>query len=449
MQRHPRYIALFALGCFIFLFLASVPSAFVRAQGTDGVKTAADKINVKLQVPLPFVSTNCPVVEQLPDGTSRTVNTVCNLHDYITGVYRLLIGTGALFAVVMIIIAGYQWMLSGGSSDKTGAAKKRIFGAAIGLILALLSYIILNAITPRLVELRLPQVDPVKPIFAEIDENFCRTSQEIRSLYQSLSPLEQAKFLAPIQGGQIGQFNTDLEGAKCGTTYLVAGNRGQCQGSRCTELSGASCIDGRCYRTFLYGNISWSEEGLRGALGFGNAYVDKIKVYAVCNDGVPRAITAKISTPGETLVQNYEMIVAGSPFYRFERDLFVPGDSQVLREFKDKKIIDEDARHLSEYHFAYKNCEDRYGGFKGYVLEVEVNDDKGAWGNFLPTLDDDFVVGRNCSVPIAQVVNGKTVYDFEKIDFTKVDKNTLFSVVDFNQVAQCDINITRESFPAR
>ena len=89
---------------------------------------AADDINVKLQIPLPFVRTG-PTAE----NSECEAGKVCNLTEYIKGVYRLLIGLGALFAVVMMIIAGYQWMFSGGSADKTGAAKKRIFNAKIGL----------------------------------------------------------------------------------------------------------------------------------------------------------------------------------------------------------------------------------------------------------------------------------------------------------------------------
>src|SRR3989338_6558661 len=63
---------------------------------TQGVEEVQQGIPVVLQVPLPFVPENP------------------NLSEYIAGVYRLLIGLAALFAVVMIIIGGYQWIFSGG-----------------------------------------------------------------------------------------------------------------------------------------------------------------------------------------------------------------------------------------------------------------------------------------------------------------------------------------------
>ncbi|MBI4122420.1 MAG: TrbC/VirB2 family protein, partial [Parcubacteria group bacterium] len=439
MQPGHKKIAFLGLMLFAaFVFAAPLTAA---AQGTT-TQSSAERINVKLQVPLPFVKTECPKTETVAvrqeDGTyapqERTVNTVCNLRDYISGVYKLLIGAGALFAVVMIIIAGYQWMFSGGSSDRTGAAKKRIFGAGIGLILALLSYIILNAITPRLVELRLPQVDPVKPFFSRLDESFCQTDKDLRARYETLKPEEQQKFLAPLVAGRPGQFSKGLDDAECGTTYLIADNAGQCTGNQCSSGNRSSCIQGQCQRWFLHGNINWSDIRL---LGFSNAYVDKIKVYYLCEgDEHPQQVAP---------VANYEQEPTALGAYAFTKDVFVPGQPGLLQVYKDLGAVDRDANSISQYHVMWDQCS-KYGGFKGFVLEVEVNDDRGGWWNILPTIDDDFAVGKNCASPIFMTTDkGAKQYDFEKIDFKGVGANELFSLDDFNNGAACDIVINRNS----
>ena len=45
-------------------------------------------------------------------------------------------------AVLMIVIAGFQWMTSLGDSTKVGAAKEKIYSAIFGLLIVALAEII-------------------------------------------------------------------------------------------------------------------------------------------------------------------------------------------------------------------------------------------------------------------------------------------------------------------
>lgn len=74
--------------------------------------------------------------------------------EYIVGTYTYVLGIAAILAAIMIIIGGVQWTLSGGNSSTIGSAKKRIGGALIGLLIAYLSYAVLNTINPSLVGLK-------------------------------------------------------------------------------------------------------------------------------------------------------------------------------------------------------------------------------------------------------------------------------------------------------
>lgn len=105
----------------------------------------------------------------LPAGTSKTAisfggkDEFSNIGEFIILMYKYLLTIASIVAVVVIIIAGMQWVSSGGNSEAIGSAKKRISGALIGLFIAYMSYFVLNTINPALVNLRLPQVWLVRP----------------------------------------------------------------------------------------------------------------------------------------------------------------------------------------------------------------------------------------------------------------------------------------------
>lgn len=77
--------------------------------------------------------------------------------EFLTKNYTYALSIAGILAAVMIIVAGFQWVTSGGNSEAITSAKKRIGGSVIGLFIAYMSYFILTTINPALVNLRLPQ----------------------------------------------------------------------------------------------------------------------------------------------------------------------------------------------------------------------------------------------------------------------------------------------------
>jgi len=75
--------------------------------------------------------------------------------DYIKYLYKFLVGIAGILAVFMIMYGGMQWIFSGGNPSKITAAKETIFGAVIGLFLAVGSYTLLRTVNPSLVTLNL------------------------------------------------------------------------------------------------------------------------------------------------------------------------------------------------------------------------------------------------------------------------------------------------------
>ena len=108
-----------------------------------------------------------------------------SLPGYINALYIASISIAAFLAVIKIIFAGVQYMLSDVVTDK-GQAKKDIRGALIGLLIVIGAVLILNTINPNLTGLRALDGPPVtvelelkKPTTCQQNPNsaFCRTAE--------------------------------------------------------------------------------------------------------------------------------------------------------------------------------------------------------------------------------------------------------------------------------
>lgn len=72
---------------------------------------------------------------------------------YVAAVMPFIFGLAIVVAVVQLVIGGMQYALSEVITSKQDA-KERIMSAIYGLLLALLSWLILNTINPNLVNLK-------------------------------------------------------------------------------------------------------------------------------------------------------------------------------------------------------------------------------------------------------------------------------------------------------
>lgn len=84
-------------------------------------------------------------------------NTFLNIGDFIKTNYTFALSLAGILAAAMVVVAGFQWVTSGGNSEMITSAKKRIGGAVVGMFIAYMSFFVLNTINPATVNLRLPQ----------------------------------------------------------------------------------------------------------------------------------------------------------------------------------------------------------------------------------------------------------------------------------------------------
>ena len=66
---------------------------------------------------------------------------------FITGIIGILLLIAALLALFYLVWGGFKWMTSGGDKEKLFAARQTIIYAIIGLVVSLLAFAIMNAIS--------------------------------------------------------------------------------------------------------------------------------------------------------------------------------------------------------------------------------------------------------------------------------------------------------------
>jgi hypothetical protein len=96
-----------------------------------------------------------------------TVSSVTDLSHYIRTFYTFFVTSAGILATVMIMFGGYRWITAAGNAQRIGEAKETIISAALGLVLALTSYIILNTINPDITALKSLDIPTIQPFSQE------------------------------------------------------------------------------------------------------------------------------------------------------------------------------------------------------------------------------------------------------------------------------------------
>lgn len=161
-------------------------------------------------------------------------STPANIEGYINVLYILSIGLASALAVVRIIMAGVQYMLSDVVTSKEDA-KKSIRGALLGLILILAAVTVLNTINPNLTNFQ---------IFDEDDKLTITVTEP--------EPRTQAAQCPP---GQQFIINTEIPNGICRTIVGTPGEEDYsdspdegnvvCQGAGVYDPSIGACVDAK------------------------------------------------------------------------------------------------------------------------------------------------------------------------------------------------------------
>ncbi len=98
-------------------------------------------------------------LEPLPGG-SMAPGEYVGLSGYLQSVFAFGISLAGIFAVLMIVIGGIQYITAYGNPSQAESAKNRIWQALIGLLLVVSAWLILYTINPDLTKgvLKIPPI---------------------------------------------------------------------------------------------------------------------------------------------------------------------------------------------------------------------------------------------------------------------------------------------------
>lgn len=152
------------LVCYCNQFKGGTPSPGPTKTTNSKTKTKApDPIIFKPSVTIPgsdFVSGKDVKIE----GDTKAIA------KYVIAIIKYSTGAIAVLAVIVLMLAGLQWVSSAGNQESIGKARKLIAGGIGGLALSLLSFLILSMVNTNLVAFK---TDPITKVEVETIPQVC------------------------------------------------------------------------------------------------------------------------------------------------------------------------------------------------------------------------------------------------------------------------------------
>jgi type IV secretion system pilin len=143
-----------------------------------------------------LITTSASAIElhlQRPFGDLKETIEVSgsSIGEYIKAAYGFGSATVVALAIVMIIVGGVQWVISGGSPDTIGKAKDTIFKAFLGLFIALFSVFMLTIVNPGAVTF-----NPITPTEI-VGTECCKIGEELHLLGGADCRSKKGEVVAP------------------------------------------------------------------------------------------------------------------------------------------------------------------------------------------------------------------------------------------------------------
>ena len=136
---------------FSYLALAALSMLLLMPIGVAAQDASNDCAYGELEIPLPVEPLEgkniCEILDEF-NGNGKDVTSP--IRAYAAFLANLIIAAIVGLGLIMVVVGGYLYMTAGGAADRIQTAKKVIGAALLGIIIALLSFVILNTINPTI-----------------------------------------------------------------------------------------------------------------------------------------------------------------------------------------------------------------------------------------------------------------------------------------------------------
>jgi hypothetical protein len=228
----------------ITLFVFSCEPSLALAQGR------------KLETTYPFAGGSTP----------QYIST--NVTDYVNYIFNFLLWGSGIFALVILIMAGFGYLTSAGDVGKMSTAKSKIWAALGGLGILFGSYIILTTINPQLIFLNLPTLKPLVSL-SEEGVWLCKSAQGSNAVEDAFILSYNYKFVANLTHEELKSIQQGLDNDKIkikSDCYQVS-NKGDIRSdfdNKSTTISFVPDLTNADYCEREYGAIVYEKQGFGG-----------------------------------------------------------------------------------------------------------------------------------------------------------------------------------------
>lgn len=170
------------------------------------------------------------------------------LPHYIKYILNFIIGLAGFAAFISLVVAGIRYLTSTGIPAQLESAKKQILSAFLGILILLASYLILTAINPQLVVLKLPGVErfPLPPAPEEppsAPPTYSNYLWRITEIADSIKNIINGEEKGILKSARDININT----ATCNCSFSHPMCLCQLAGALCYAEVGCSCSASYCY----------------------------------------------------------------------------------------------------------------------------------------------------------------------------------------------------------
>lgn len=137
-----------------------------------------------LAILLIFISANFTFVQgrelevEYPEiGGYEITQITTSIPEYVRYIYFAIIGLSGLIALIVLVWAGFNYLISTGIPEKIKTAREQIAAAILGLIILFCSWLIVNTINPQLTLL---QVTPLEAFIPKLSPGVYLCKKEVK-----------------------------------------------------------------------------------------------------------------------------------------------------------------------------------------------------------------------------------------------------------------------------
>jgi hypothetical protein len=114
------------------------------------IKISIVSITILLTTVLPVMAADIPLLAGISKNASAA--------EFIVYFFNLIVAFGSFIAIVIVIMAGIEWMTAEGNPSKIESAKSKIKNTLLGIAVLIGSYVVLNTINPELETIKVTQL---------------------------------------------------------------------------------------------------------------------------------------------------------------------------------------------------------------------------------------------------------------------------------------------------